>query len=692
MIEYDPQRRIWLFSTPTTAYALGLDDDGTPRHVHWGRPLTLEQAAAVPRFRDPADSSFEHPRADRAELPVTGFGPSALQVRFPGGGQEIEWRYEGHAVDGGHLTILLRDRCHPLAVELHYRVHADVDVLERWTVLRHTGDGAPIELLRADSASWAVPHLAAYRLSHVTGAWGSEFRLRRDAAPGGETVLTSRRGVSGHHANPWVMIDDGAAGEEHGEVWSSALAWSGSWRITLHRSPAERLCWSGGFGHEGVTWRLEPGETLETPVFAGLYRPDGFGGTSRSWHAYIARHVLPAASESRPVLYNSWEATGWAVTEEGQKRLAGLAAEVGAELFVMDDGWFGARDSDEAGLGDWTPNPGKFPAGLDGLIAEVHRLGMRFGIWVEPEMVNPDSDLYRAHPDWVLRQPDRRRTLLRNQLVLDFGRPEVAAWAHDWLDRLVAGHAIDFLKWDMNRAFTEAGRPGTGDPGRVWIEHVRGVYEVMDRLRADHPRLRIEACAGGGGRVDLGVLRRTDEAWTSDNTDAVDRIAIQHGYGQIYPTRTMAAWVTDSPHFLTGRELPLRFRFHVAMAGVLGVGGDLSRWSAAERAEAAELVAIYKEIRPVVQHGVHHRLGEPPLTGAQYVADDRVVVLAWRLSSRFGAPPVPLRLRGLDPDARYRDDDTGAVHHGAVLLAHGLPLELPGTDHTSALVRLTRIA
>ncbi|WP_433256403.1 alpha-galactosidase [Streptosporangium sp. CA-135522] len=691
MIEFDPTHRIWLLSTPASAYALRLDEDDTLCHAHWGRPLTLEQAAAVPRFRNPAESTFEHPREGEAELPVSGFGPSALQIRFPGGAREIEWRYDGHVVDGGHLTIHLHDRHYPLAAELHYRVREDSDVLERWTVLRHTGTDAPMELLRADSASWSVPRLPDYRLSQVTGAWSSEFRLRREPVPGGETVLTSRRGVSGHHANPWIMIDDGGAGEHHGEVWSTALAWSGSWRVTVHRSSAERLCWTGGFGHEGVTWWLGPGESLETPVFAGLYSAGGFGGTSRAWHAYITRHVLPAGSELRPVIYNSWEATGWAVTEEGQKRLAALAAEVGAELFVMDDGWFGARDSDGAGLGDWAPNPGKFPAGLDPLIAEVRRLGMRFGIWVEPEMVNPDSDLYRAHPDWVLHQPDRHRTLLRNQLVLDFGRPEVAAWAHGWLDRLVDGHEIDFLKWDMNRAFTEAGRPGSGDPGRVWIDHVRGVYDIMDRLRADHPRLRIETCAGGGGRVDLGVLRRTDEAWTSDNTDAADRIAIQHGYGQLYPARTMAAWVTDSPHFLTGRDLPLRFRFHVAMAGVLGIGGDLLSWSAAEREEAAEFVALYKEIRPVVQHGVQYRLGDPPLTGVQYVADERVVVLAWRLPTSFGVSPVPLRPRALDPDARYRDDDTGIVHHGAVLLAHGLPLDLPGTGYASALVRLTRL-
>jgi alpha-galactosidase len=698
-VHFDPAHRLWLLSTPATSYALRLDDNETPRHVHWGPPLTIEQAVQVPLWQSPTPSSFEGLFSGGEEFSAsggTGFGASSLQVRFADGAQGLEWRYAGHTIEGGRLTIRLCDRHYPLEALLHYRVHEDSDVVERWTTLRHLGVGEPVSLLRTDSAFWAVPGRGDYRISHAVGAWSSEFQLRRSVVGTGETVLTSRRGVSSHHANPWLMIDAGDADETHGEVWSTALAWSGSWRITVDRSPAGRLSWTGGFGHEGLTWRLHPGEEWETPVFAGLYSADGFGGTSRGWHAYTALHVLPNPEELRPVVYNSWEATGWEVNDGNQRRLAAAAAEVGAELFVMDDGWFGSRESDTAGLGDWTVNPDRFPAGLSPLIDEVHSHGMRFGIWVEPEMVNPDSDLYRAHPDWVLHMPNRSRTTLRNQLVLNFARPDVAGWAHKWLDGLVRDHEIDFLKWDMNRAFTEAGWPERGeDAARLWIEHVRAVYAIMDRLRDDHPSLRIEACAGGGGRADLGILARTDEVWTSDNTDAYDRISIQHGYSQLYPARTMAAWVTDSPNFLTGRTIPLRFRFHVAMAGVLGVGGDLLRWTQEERREAAELVALYKTIRPIVQHGEQYRLAAPdesPLTAVQYTRSDRIVVLMWRRPMRFGQPLLPLRLQALDPAGLYRDDDTGAVHHGAVLLTHGLTLAQPGADYASSLVSLTRIA
>jgi alpha-galactosidase len=402
--------------------------------------------------------------------------------------------------------------------------------------------------------------------------------------------------------------------------------------------------------------------------------------------------VLSHPDETRPVLYNSWEATGFDVDEAGQMALAARAASLGVELFVMDDGWFGARSSEHVGLGDWVPNPERFPTGLRPLVAKVRRLGMRFGLWVEPEMVNPDSDLYRAHPDWVLHMANRDRTEMRHQLVLNLARPDAAEWTHAWLDRLVAEHDIDFLKWDANRPFTEAGWPGHGDPDRLWIEHTRTVYRIMDRLRADHPGLRIEACAGGGGRADLGILARTDQVWTSDNTDPVDRIGMQHGFSQLYPAQVMGAWVTDSPNLATARRTPLRFRFHVAMAGVLGIGGDLTAWTEEELKEAAELVAAYKRVRPVVQHGAPYRLrGDGTLTGVEYVHSDEHVVLAWCPTRPYGHQPAPLRLAAVRPEAVYRDLDTGATYPGGVLLHSGLPLDLPPGDHASALVHLGRI-
>ncbi|MEE4491729.1 alpha-galactosidase [Streptomyces sp. BE230] len=704
VITFAPDSGVWLLSTPRTSYALRIDATGAPCHLGWGPALTPQEAAELVTEQGPPASSFEGLPAVGEELPVDGgprYGPPSLQVRFADGTRAFSWQPIGHRVHEpapgtAELVLEFRDRVHPLRVDLHYRVHGDTDVIERWSVLRNDGV-EPVALQRADSAAWTLPARDDYRLSYVTGQWSAETRLRRDPLPYGETVLTSRRGITSHHANPWVMLDAGDATEEHGRVWSAALAWSGSWRVTVQRTPDGRAGLTGGAGHEGPALPLGPGAEYTTPVYAGLCSDGGFGAASRAWHAYTLAHVLPHAEETRPVLYNSWEATGFDVDEAGQTALAARAAALGVELFVMDDGWFGARRSERAGLGDWVPAPGRFPDGLAPLVREVHRLGMRFGLWVEPEAVNPDSDLYRAHPDWVLHIPDRERTELRSQLVLNLARRDVADWAYDWLTRLVGDNGIDFLKWDMNRAFSDAGWPERAQGAdTVWTTYVHHLYGIIDRLRADHPGLRIEACGGGGGRVDLGVLARTDQAWPSDNTDAADRVDIQHGYGQLYPARTMAAWVTDVPNEFTGRSVPLRFRFHVAMAGVLGIGGDLSRWSEDELAEGAALVAEYKRVRHLVQHGELHRLrapdGDGP-TAVQYTAPDRgeALLLVWRRTSRPGGPAPLLHPAGLDPTARYRDTRTGTVHSAAVLSGYGIRPELPRGDWASTAVHLVRL-
>ncbi|WP_432163588.1 alpha-galactosidase [Streptomyces tendae] len=704
LISRSPDTGVWLLNTPKTSYALRIDTSGVPTHIAWGPRLTSEEADALVVPDPPPASSFEGRPQVGEELPAdngTRYGPSSLQIRHTDGSRAFEWQPSGERLvedlsGTAELVLEFCDSLYPVRVALHYRVHDDTDVLERWAVLHNAGD-RHLRVPRADSAAWTLPPLRDYRLSHVTGQWSAETQLRRDRLPYGETVLTSRRGITSHHANPWAMLDDGTAGEDHGRVWSTALAWSGSWRLTVQRTSDGRAGLTGGVGHEGTFIPLAPGEVFTTPVFAGLYSEGGYGAASRAWHAYTRAHVLPHGRETAPVLYNSWEATGFDVDEGGHKILAERAAALGAELYVVDDGWFGARRNDRAGLGDWSPAPDLFPAGLGPLSDTVHRLGMRFGLWVEPEMVNPDSELYRAHPDWVLHLPGRRRTELRNQLVLNFARRDVADWAHDWLTRLVGEHGIDFLKWDMNRAFSEAGWPGPADGNdRLWTRYVTHLYDVIDRLRAEHPTLRIETCSGGGGRVDLGILARTDQAWASDNTDAVDRLPIQHGFGQVYPSRVMSAWVTDVPNQLTGRSVPLRFRFHVAMAGLLGIGGDLTRWSEGELAEGAALVAQYKDVRHLVQHGHLYRLTEPLGEGptvVQYLSDDaaELLLLAYRPSPRHGTPSPPVRLAGLPDGARYRDAESGAVHHSGVLTKYGLHLDMPRGTWTSIATHLVRL-
>ncbi|MFF9674683.1 alpha-galactosidase [Streptomyces eurythermus] len=690
MVDIAENGRTWLLSGPGSGYALHLTDADELLHLHWGPPIALADAEELAKRPLPGPWPFESPLDGREEYPVEGgprFARPALSVRT-GLRRGTEWRFVSYDVADGTLRLRFDDD--GLDVTLHYRMRGDV--VERWVTVANGGP-EPVELLRADAATWTLPDREGWRLSQLHGRWAAESRLTTAPLTYGEKVIGSRRGHTGHQHLPWVALDTDAT-EERGEVYGCALGWSGSWRITVAQLPDARVQITGGAGHDDSgLLLLAPGESYTTPVFAGLWSDGGFGGASRAWHAYQRAHVIPDAERDRPVLFNSWEATYFDISEEQQAALARRAAEIGVELFVVDDGWFGARTSDRAGLGDWTPSPDRFPRGLKPLADHVHALGMRFGIWVEPEMVNPDSELYRAHPDWVQHHPGRTRTELRNQLVLNLAREDVQDHLWEQLDTLLSSAPIDYVKWDFNRCFTDAGWPGESYPQRLWVDHVRALYALLDRLRAAHPRVAFESCSGGGGRIDLGVLGRTDQVWTSDNTDPLDRLAIQHGFTQLHPARVMAAWVTDSPNTqLNGRASSLRFRFVSAMAGVLGVGGDLTRWSPEERAEARRWVELYKEIRPLVQHGELYRLRPPTggLSAVQYVRGAQTVVLAWLQAQHYGEPVPAVRLRGLDPTASYECRETGEVHRGAVLLHHGLRTGLKG-DLDATVLRLRRV-
>jgi alpha-galactosidase len=374
--------------------------------------------------------------------------------------------------------------------------------------------------------------------------------------------------------------------------------------------------------------------------------------------------------------------------------LAEKAAELGAEVFVVDDGWFDGRDHDNAGLGDWIADSKKFPNGLHPLITRVNALGMRFGLWVEPEMVNPDSKLYRAHPDWVYHFRQRSRTQWRNQLVLNLARDDVRDWMLATLDGLLSEHNIEFIKWDMNRHVSEPGWPDQAgeNPERIWLDHVNHLYEIIDELRHRHPQVAFESCAGGGGRVDLGILARVDQVWPSDNTDAFDRLFIQEGFSYAYAPRFMMCWVTDCPNFLTQRMVPLSYRFHVAMSGSLSIGGDLSRWTPQELEEAQSFIVTYKQIRSTVQNGLLYRLRSPRkghVTASQYLARDgsEIVVFVWGNSPQFGETRVPLVLHGLTRDSHYTDTVSRVMYSGAYLMYHGLPVNLVG-DFDSHMIHL----
>ncbi len=706
-IHFDEGRKTWLITTKSSSYAMGIGPDQQLQHLYWGAPLWRDEDIPAARSQQDISSFDPHQMLENEEYPGWG-GPRyyepALKITRADGNRDLVLHYASQHTEGNELTIGLKDIRDEIDVALHYRVYPESGIIVRWTTIRN-GTKQPFTIESAQSATWYMPPGDGYRLSYLSGRWAAETQLNREPIAEGTKVLESRSGHTGHNLNPWFAIDTGSANETAGRVWFGALAWSGNWRITVEQTPYQQVRVTGGFNTFDFAYPLKPGESLETPAFYGGFSDKGFGEASRSLHDAERAEIEPGRLKvrPRPVLYNSWEATEFNVNEAGQKALAEKAAKLGVELFVVDDGWFGKRNNDHAGLGDWVVNPQKFPQGLKPLISYVNGLGMDFGLWVEPEMVNPDSDLYRAHPDWVMNFAGRPRDELRNQLVLNMARDDVREYIFNALDKLATEYNIRYFKWDMNRTFSEPGWPEAkpDEQKELWIKYVRNLYDIMARLRAKHPNLEIESCSGGGGRVDLGVMRYTDVFWTSDNTEAFDRLRIQEGFSEAYTAKYMSAWVTDVPN-QNGRSTSLAYRFLVAMQGALGIGANLNKWSEEDGALATKMVALYKSMRQTVQFGDLYRLLSPrtnDTTANEYVAKDgkQAVLFAFRHSQEYSTPAPSICLRGLDPRGIYKlaspDGKLAGGERelsGSYLMGAGLRLSLKG-DFDGSVVVLTRV-
>jgi alpha-galactosidase len=706
-IQYQESRKIFLLTTSQSSYAMGVAADGALRNVYWGAPLWRVEDLNPPSQQRDLSSFDPRQMLENEEFPGWG-GPRyyepALKITRENGDRDLVLRYQSHRLSQNDLDIVLRDIRDAIEVTLHYRAYPEYGIVRRSASIRN-GTGSPLTVESAQAAAWYLPPGEGYNLTYLSGRWAAETQINREPIHEGEKILESRKGHTGHNFNPWFAIDAGDASEENGRVWFGALAWSGNWRITVEQTPYRQVRVTGGFNTFDFAYPLKPNETLDTPEFFAGFSARGFGGASRAMHRFEREQILPGGKESRlrPVLYNSWEATNFRVDDAGQQALAEKAARLGVELFVVDDGWFGKRNNDRAGLGDWFVNPQKFPQGLKPLIDKVTGLGMDFGLWVEPEMVNADSDLYRAHPDWVIHFAGRPRSELRNQMVLNLARSDVREYIFGVLDKLATDYNIRYFKWDMNRAVSEPGWPDAGASGerKLWVDYVRNLYDIFDRLRAKHPRLEIESCSGGGGRVDLGILQRVVEVWPSDNTEALDRQRIQEGFSMAYAPKIMSAWVTDVPN-MNGRSAPLMYRFLTAMQGALGIGANLNRWVQQDNETASRMIALYKRIRPTVQTGDLYRLLSPrggDLTANQYVAPDgrQSVVFALRHSQQYNLAPAPVRLRGLDEKAMYKVEaldgklsDRQPQLSGAYLMRVGLNLILRG-DYDSTAVILERL-
>ncbi|EIP98544.1 alpha-galactosidase [Opitutaceae bacterium TAV1] len=718
----EPRPSTFALCAHGATYLLHVTPAGRLAHLYWGaeidpaddlsQRLRISGRAFSPTpAGDPPDSSLD---TLPQELPVLGtsdFRAPALEIEQPGTGSRIvDLRFRSHRVVQGKpelaglpssrslpgdgvetLLIELADDVSGLRAELRYSVFPKHPVVSRSLLLVNAGAGTLV-IRRALSCSLDFPtERSRLHFVHLEGSWGRERMAACAPLRAGSQAIGSRRGASSHAHNPFFALTEHGMDEERGDAFGFNLVYSGNFFAQVEVDPFRCPRVQMGINPFDFSWTLEPGESFQTPEVLLGFSAEGLGGLSRGLHRFHRAHLLPPAwrSRERPVLINHWEATYFDFNEERLASIAESAAGLGVELFAVDDGWFGHRDDDRSSLGDWTAHPRKLPGGLAGLSARIHALGLGFGLWIEPEMVSPDSELYRRHPDWCLHVADRPRTEGRQQLVLDFGRAEVREEIRARVGRLLREAQVDYVKWDMNRNMTEVGSPAL-PPGRqreAAHRYMLGVYEVLARLTAEFPEVLFEGCSGGGGRFDPGMLHYMPQMWTSDNSDAVARLRIQYGTSLAYPLSTQAAHVSAVPNHQVGRVTPLRTRGHVALTGAFGFELDPQAMTEAERAEARAQIEAYRRHARLLIEGDLYRLRSPFVSDEcawMVVSPDKSEALVTHVTilAEANAPLRELALRGLDPDRRYALPD-GSSWRGSTLMHAGLPVPAAGADFFS---------
>ncbi|MGN8230943.1 alpha-galactosidase [Paenibacillus polymyxa] len=688
--------------------------EGYPAHVYWGAQLHHDQSlASILELRERCSFSPTPVSSSRTisldtlpqEYPQYGtsdFRQPAYQVALADGTRTTELKYSGYRIEPGKpkleglpsvytesddeattLFLILEDQYSGLKTTLLYTVFANHSAIARSALFEQKGS-ATINIEHAMSASVDFAD-SNYQALYLSGAWVRERHIqRRDLGPG-SIRLESRRGSSSHQMNPFLALLRPDATEDRGDVYGFSLIYSSNFVAQAEVEQFNQTRVSIGINPFDFSWRLEPGQSFQTPEAVLVFSEEGLGGMSRTYHRLYRTRLCRGAyrDKERPILVNNWEATYFDFDADKIEAIAKEAGPLGIELFVLDDGWFGKRDNDDSSLGDWFEDRRKLPGGLADLAKRVNEQGLQFGLWVEPEMVSPDSELYRSHPDWCLHAEGRRRTEGRSQLVLDLSRKEVCDYLYETLSSVFSIAPITYVKWDMNRNMTEIASATTPSERQKETAHryMLGLYDLMERLTSQFPDILFESCSGGGGRFDPGMLYYMPQTWTSDDTDAIERLAIQYGTSIVYPASTMGAHVSNVPNHQVGRITSLAIRGDVAMSGNFGYELDLTAFTNEEKELAAKQIAQYKEIRSLVQQGDMYRLLSPfegrGDTAWMFVSEDQseAFVAYFRVLAEPNGPIRRLTLKGLDPDKKYiiEHGATGntAVHAGNTLVEDG---------------------
>lgn len=658
-------KNVFVIETKNTHYVMGVNDSGLLQHIHWGMKAPVDEYTVVKDWeRNSNHSALDYTKEEYSVFGGTRYRASAIKCVYADGCRDSVFTFKSAAGGNGTLDITLTDEKYGVDILLSYRYSDATDVITRTATVVNNSNHA-VRLERIFSGELNLPSKSPYQVINTNGAWGAEFLTQSTTLKNGTLTFESRKGTAGHTNSPFVIMHR-KADEDNGEVYFAALGYGGNFKVEVSRDFCDTTRCMVGISDLDFEYVLAPGEFFTTPkLYIGYTH--GFADMTNMMNDFAISNILPPvyAKKPMPVLYNSWEATGFDVSTSSQLALAKKAADIGCELFVMDDGWFGNRNDDRAGLGDWYVNAEKFPNGLGELVDGVNALGMDFGLWFEPEMVQQNSDLFRAHPEWVYHYDTRDPSELRHQLVLNLTRDDVREYVFDCMDSMLSRYNIRYIKWDMNRPFSEIGTDNLENGKELWYRHTMAVYDIADRLHEKYPYLQLEACSSGGGRAEYGALEHFDMVWTSDNTDPVDRLYIQRGFSLLYPHKCMRAWVTDAGG---QHRCSDAFRFNTSMQGALSIGSDLLKKDDATLAGYREHIALYKSIRDTIQFGDIYRLSDYDNDGifiVQYVnkaRDESVVFFSSAVTSLFNQQIKEFRLKGLDTDAEYSFDYDGKAH------------------------------
>ena len=722
--------QIYTIETKNTTYQMKVNEKGVLLHTYYGRRIGAEDlsyAIADNMLHAWGTSEFVqgdefYARVDNLPQEISCFGngdyrESALAVRQADGSLGLQPIFESARVEKGKysipglpafygeegetLIVTLKDRVYDIYVHLYYGVLPEYDLITRSLRVENKTDKS-IHLERALSLTLDFEY-GNYDMISFYGSWAKERTYQRTPIVHMTSAVQSARGASGHLTSPAAIFCTPDTTEDHGEAWGLSFVYSGNFLISAAKSGMKKNTRVvAGINPQNFNYEVAPGDTFCTPEVAMVYSGEGLGAMSRNFHRAVRNNLCRGEYKNarRPILINNWEGTYFDFTADKLVSMAEEAAKLGVELFVMDDGWFGKRDSDNSGLGDWFPNEEKLGCSLRELSERINRAGLKFGIWFEPECVSEDSDLFRAHPDYAFRQPGRVPTLYRHQLILDYSRKEVRDNIYNQLKAVLDSANISYVKWDFNRNITDMFSTAlpAEKQGEVFHRYMLGLYELLERITTEYPHVLFESCSGGGGRFDCGMHHYMPQAWTSDDTDPIERLKIQYGTSFVFPVSTMGAHVSAVPNHQTGRITPLKTRGIVAYFGTYGLELDTNKLTDEEKTEITRQIAEFKQHYELIQRGEYYRLISPYDTESLYcvweVAKEdgsEALVAAVRQHNMAFSTAEVVKLRGLAPEKHYSVNGSERTVSGAALMSCGLPLNNYNGDYHGDLYHIVAV-